>query len=145
MKEKLAEINSISGVRGSFIFFNDGELVFDAIPAGYDEDSLMEISRDIVQVGAICDRLAPSNHEVEMKFESGWVVAWVLSHYNIIILCDPGVSHSMLRLTVNVAVADLEADKKFQKRINKIEATRRSFLIRSNMDVESWSLVEVVN
>lgn len=145
MKEKLEEICSISGVRGAFLFFNDGELVYHALPKGFDEDACLEIARDVVQMGAICDRLSPSNHEFEIKYDNGRLASWVLNHYNLIILCDSGVSLSMLRLTVNVAVADLEADKKFQKRINKIESTRRSFLIRSNMDVESWSLVEVVN
>ncbi len=145
MKEKLEEINGIAGVRTSFLFFNDGELVYHSLPKGLDADECLEIARDVVQMGGIADRLSPSNHEFEIKFETGRVYAWLHLHFNLVVLCDPTVSLSMLRLTVNVALADLEADKKFQKRISKIEATRRSFLTRSNMDPESWSLVEIVS
>jgi predicted regulator of Ras-like GTPase activity (Roadblock/LC7/MglB family) len=145
MKEKLEEINSIAGVRASFIYFNDGEVQHAKLPPGLDADALQEIGKDVVQLSAIFERLTTPMQEFDFKFDNGRMMAFAHHNYNLIVLCDPGVSLAMLRLTVNVAMADMEADKKFQKRIQKIESTRRSFLIRSNMDTECWKLVEVVN
>lgn len=145
MKDKLEEIDGVDGVLVSFIYFNDGELVYNKVPPGYDEQTFEEIAKDVIQMAAIFDRLNAHIHDYELKYDSGRVYAYTQSNYNLIILCKPEVSVAMLRLTVNVALADLEADKKFQKRISKIEASRRSFLIRSNMDAESWTLVETVS
>lgn len=145
MKEKLEEITGVSGVRTAFIYFNDGEVVFNSIPQGFDKETFEEIAKDVVQMTAIFDRLATPITEYDLKFDNGRVIAYTQHNYTLIILCDPGVSLAMLRLTVNVAIADMEADKKFQKRVGKIETTRRSFLVRSNMDPESWSLVETVS
>lgn len=145
MKDKLEEIDGVDGVLASFIYFNDGELVFNKVPSGYDEQTFEEIAKDVIQMAAIFDRLNSHIHEYELKYDNGRVYAYTQSNYNLIILCKPDVSVAMLRLTVNVALADLEADKKFQKRISKIEASRRSFLVRSNMDAESWTLVETVS
>lgn len=145
MKDKLEEINSVNGVKTSFIYFNDGETVYDNMPQGFDEATFVEIARDVIQVAAMFDRLSTPLNEYDLKYDNGRVIAYPMSNFNLIILCQPNVSVAMLRLTVNVALADLEADKKFQKRLSKVEASRRSFLVRSNMDAESWALVEVVN
>ncbi len=145
MKNKLEEINSISGVRTSFMYFNDGEIVYDSLPAGFDSDIFLEIAKDAVQMAAIFDRLSVPISEYDLKYDSGRVFIYAQHNYNLVILCESAVSAAMLRLTVNVALADLEADKKFQKRTAKIESTRRSFLIRSNMDADSWTLAEKVS
>ncbi len=145
MKDKLEEINSINGVKTSFVFFNDGEVVFDKLPSGFDPDNCMEIAKDVVQVSAMFDRLATPLSEFDFKYDTGRVIVFPNSNFNLIVLCLPTVSISMLRLTVNVALADLENDKKFQKRIQKIETSRRSFLVKSNMDAETWALAEIVN
>lgn len=145
MKDKIEEIDSVDGVLASFIYFNDGELVYNKVPPGYDTETYDEIAKDVIQMAAIFDRLNAHIHEYELKYENGRVYAYTQSNYNIVILCKSDVSIAMLRLTVNVAIADLEADKKFQKRTSKIEASRRSFLVRSNMDPESWTLVETVS
>ncbi len=145
MKDKIEEIDGVDGVLASFIYFNDGELVYNKIAPGYDAETYEEIVKDVIQMAAIFDRLNSHIHEYEMKFDTGRVYAYTQSSYNIVILCKPDVSVAMLRLTVNVAIADLEADKKFQKRASKIESSRRSYLVRSNMDPESWTLVETVS
>jgi hypothetical protein len=145
MKDKLAEINSVAGVKTSFFYLNDGELVYQTLPPGFDQDMLLEISKDFVQMAAVCDRLQAVINEYDLKFDNGRLIAFTQHNYNLMVICDVNISLAMLRLTINVAIADLEADKKFQKRIAKVEATRRSFLVRSNMDADSWSLVETVN
>jgi hypothetical protein len=145
MKDKLEEINGVSGVRTSFFYFNDGEIVYDSMPSGFDNDLFQEIAKDAVQMAAIFDRLSVPMTEYDLKFDNGRIFIYSQHNYNLIILCDPGVSVAMLRLTVNVALADLEADKKFQKRTAKVETTRRSFLVRSNMDADSWTLAEKVS
>lgn len=145
MKDKLEEINSVAGVKASFFYFNDGELVYQSLPPGFDQDTFIEIAKDLVQMAAICDRLQSVINEYDLKFDSGRMIAFTQHNYNLIVLCDVNVSLAMLRLTINVAIADLEADKKFQKRVTKVETTRRSFLVRSNMDPDSWTLTETVN
>lgn len=145
MKDKLQEIDSVAGVKASFFYFNDGELVYQTLPPGFDQDAFIEIAKDFVQMAAICDRLQASINEYDLKYDSGRIIAFTLHNYNLIVLCDSNVSLAMLRLTINVAIADLEADKKFQKRVAKVETTRRSFLVRSNMDPDSWTLAETVN
>jgi predicted regulator of Ras-like GTPase activity (Roadblock/LC7/MglB family) len=145
MKDKIDEINSVAGVKTSFLYFNDGELVYQTLPPGLDADNLTEIAKDFVQMAAISDRLQTGNNEYDIKYDSGRILAFTQHNYNLIVLCEANVSLAMLRLTINVAIADLEADKKFQKRSAKVETTRRSFLVRSNMDTESWNLVETVN
>ena len=145
MKDKIEEIDGVDGVIASFIYFNDGELVYNKLAPGHDTDTYEEIAKDVIQMSAIFDRLNSHIHEFELKYETGRVYAYTQSNYNIVILCKPDVSLAMLRLTVNVAIADLEADKKFQKRTSKIETSRRSFLVRSNMDPDCWALVETVS
>jgi len=145
MKEKLEEINSISGVRASFLFFNDGEVMHAKLAPGLDVEAFTEIGKDVVQIAAIFDRLALPMQEYDMKMDGGRILVFTHHNYNLVVLCDAGVSLAMLRLTANVAMADMEADKKFQKRIQKIESTRRSYLLRSNMDADCWKLVETVN
>jgi len=145
MKDKLAEINSVAGVKASFFYLNDGEIVFQSLPPGFDQDTFVEIAKDFVQMAAICDRLQSVSNEYDLKYDSGRIIGFTQHNYNLIVLCDVNVSLAMLRLTINVAIADLEADKKFQKRVTKVETTRRSFLVRSNMDPDSWTLTETVN
>lgn len=145
MKDKLEEINSVAGVKTSFFYFNDGEVVYQSLPPGFDQDTFTEIAKDFVQMAAIMDRLQSVINDYDLKFDNGRLLAFTHHNYNLIVLCEANVSLAMLRLTINVAIADLEADKKFQKRVAKVEATRRSFLVRSNMDPDSWSLAETVN
>lgn len=145
MKDKLTEINSVGGVKTSFFYLNDGEVVYQSLPPGFDQDTFLEIAKDFVQMAAICDRMQSAINEYDLKYDNGRILAFTHHNYNLIVLCDVNVSLAMLRLTINVAIADLEADKKFQKRVAKVETTRRSFLVRSNMDPDSWTLTETVN
>jgi hypothetical protein len=145
MKDKLEEIDAVDGVRASFIYFNDGELVYNKLASGLDAETYEEIAKDVIQMAAIFDRLGSHIHEYDLKYDGGRVFAYTQNNYNLMVLCSTDVSVAMLRLTVNVAIADLEADKKFQKRTGKIDTSRRSFLVRSNMDPDGWNLVETVN
>ena len=144
MKDKLQEIDGINGVFGAFLFFNDGEVVYNKAPEAFDDETMFEIGQDAIQASASFDRIASPLQECDTKYENMRVIFYTRNGYHLVVCCKTQLSISMLRMTINVVLNELEGDRKFQKRINKMEATRSQYLVRSQMDSHSWELVRVI-
>lgn len=144
MKKNLEEMEAIKGVKGAFLYLFDDEIVFNKQPEDIDLDVCREIAKDIIQVSGVFSRLGKGTEEFDLKFEQGSVLAYVKQTHCLVIICQADVSMSLLRLSANVLLADIEKDKKSAKRLSKVKNSSASYLIRSNMDGESWKLIEIV-
>lgn len=144
MKKNLEEIETINGVKGAFLYLYDDELIFNKLPEDVDLDVCREIAKDVIQVSGIFGRLGKNTEELDLKFEEGRILAYAKKSHCLVIICQADASMSLLRLSANVLLADIEKDKKSAKRLSKIKSSPASYLIRSNMDGESWKLIEIV-
>ena len=114
MKEGLKEINDLSGVWGSFISNNRGEVMLNVTPPTLNKAVLENISRQAL------DLLVSSEDQIkdlrEMVFHYSQRNLFVLDLGKAIlgVVCTPSVDISLLRMTANVVITGWEGDQKVQ-------------------------------
>lgn len=117
MKKSLAEINGVTGVRGSFICDNRGAVIAGDAPPGLDAETLGAIGREVVQMMVGLQSAGEPTGELDLQYERGGLVVRDLDTAILIVLCQMQTDLALLRLTINVAVARLKQDKAAQRRL----------------------------
>ena len=117
MKKSLAEINGVTGVRGSFICDNRGAVIAGDAPPGLDAETLDAIGREVVQMMVALQSAGEPTGELDLQYERGGLVARDLDTAILIVLCQMQADLALLRLTINVAVARLKQDKAAQRQL----------------------------
>ena len=119
MKDGLKEINDLSGVWGSFISNNKGEIILNVSPPTLNKAVLENISRQVL------DLLVSSEDRIkdlkEMVFHYSQKKLFILDLEKAIlgVVCTPSVDISLLRMTANVVITDWESDQKVQSFLEK--------------------------
>lgn len=114
MKAGLKEINELSGVWGSFISNNRGQIMLNVSPPTLNKAVLENISRQVL------DLLISSGDQIkdlgEMVFHYSQKKLFVLDLEKAIlgVVCTPSVDISLLRMTANVVITGWENDQKVQ-------------------------------
>jgi predicted regulator of Ras-like GTPase activity (Roadblock/LC7/MglB family) len=117
MNQGLKEINELTGVWGSLLCNNQAGVIASAPPADFIGSALENIARHCV------DLMSPGNEsfqdlqEVVVHFQQKKLFILDLEQAILIVLCNPGVDISLLRMTINLMITRWEADRKIQKQL----------------------------
>jgi len=118
MKQGLQEINELTGVWGSVVCNNQGEVFSSAPPPGFNKSNLENVSRHCVEMLASGTEFVTGLGEIVFHFEQRRLYILDLEKAVLIVFCTPSIDISLLRLTINVATSSWKEDNEIQKKID---------------------------
>lgn len=119
MKAGLQEINETVGVWGSLLCNNQGELLENISPPALNKPTLENISRHVIELISRVGESVSGLSEVVFHYQDRKVFAVDLQQALLIVICTPSVDIPLLRMSVNVVLANWEDDSKVQKEFEK--------------------------
>ena len=114
MKDGLKEINELSGVWGSFISNNRGEVLHHNSPPTLNKAVLENISRQALDLFISAGGQITGLRELVFHYSQKKLFVLDLEKAILGVVCTPSVDISLLRMTANVVITGWEADKKVQ-------------------------------
>lgn len=141
MEASLAEISGVPGVRGSFICDSRGEMIVGAVATGLDA-ALDGVGREVTQTMAALDMIGEAKRELDFAYSRTRVVVYDLEKAVLIVLCEPKVDISLLRLTLNVVTTRLKGHRDIQAQLDAREVEKE--VLRDDIDDMSWHLLEAL-
>jgi predicted regulator of Ras-like GTPase activity (Roadblock/LC7/MglB family) len=140
--ERFREITSIAGVRGCFICDNSGRVIAHSFGDDRSMIRLGEVGREAILTAAVFGMIGEAVGESDFTFAGGRLILRDLDRSLLVLLCEPRVEISMLRLTLNVAAAQLRDDGELRNRLKGSPADRE---VRENeLDEISWQLLNAL-
>lgn len=117
MNQGLKEINELTGVWGSLLCNNQAGVIASAQPADFNPSALENIARHCVDLMSPGTESFQDLQEVVVHFQQKKLFILDLEQAILIVLCNPSVDISLLRMTINVMITRWEADRKIQKQL----------------------------
>lgn len=124
MENGLNEIKSVQGVQGCFVADNAGQIFAKASVPGLDDRNLQEISRLCLETLVAVDQVEDQMTELDFSTLAATVLVRDHDSYILVIICDPDVNTSLVRLSINVVTSQWAEDKKIQRRIDSHHQAR---------------------
>jgi predicted regulator of Ras-like GTPase activity (Roadblock/LC7/MglB family) len=124
MKAGLQEINETAGVWGSLLCDNQGALIEQLTPPALNKPTLENISRHVIELFARVSEALPGLGEVIFHYQERKVFAVDLERAVLVVVCTPSVDISLLRMSVNVVIANWESDSRAQKQFEEHSVER---------------------
>ncbi len=110
----LDEIINIEGVDGAFIISNRGNLIADtALP--FNDAQLYELGVHILRIIGSFHLKEKNVNELELYWDNYYIICKNSADFTLITLCKSSKVLSLLRITLNITIANLLEDKKFNK------------------------------
>ena len=119
MKDGLREINELTGVWGSLIFNNQGEVIMNATPPGLNKSALENITQHIIELVSTAGDQIENLSETVLYYSQKKLFIVVLEKAVLVVICTPSVDIFMLRMIVNGVRMRWDGDKKVQKLLQK--------------------------
>lgn len=119
MKNGLREINDLSGVWGSFVANNQGEVILSAVPPDLKKPVLENIARQTLELLVSAGEHVNGLSEVVFHYSQKKLFVFDLEKAVLCIICTPSVDLSLLRMTVNVIKTGWDDDVKVQAELDK--------------------------
>ena len=117
MRAGLLEINETVGVWGSLLCDNQGELIENISPPALNKPTLENISRHVVELFSRAGDGIAGLAEVVLHYQERKIFAVDLEQAILIVICTPSVDIPLLRMSVNVVLANWEGDPGVQKQL----------------------------
>jgi len=133
MEDLLREINQLPDVRGSFICDGNGLVLSSAMPET-DPQEVDNIGREVVQVVALLQMLGEETGILDFLFSDGRILVNGLADLSLVVLCEPNIDISMVRLKSNVTLAEIRRDGRFRKHMQKVSKMKKGLLTGDGLD-----------
>jgi predicted regulator of Ras-like GTPase activity (Roadblock/LC7/MglB family) len=117
MNQGLKEINELEGVWGSFICNNQAKILASALPSSLNKSNAENISRHVLGVISTGGDTIQELQEVVIYFQQRRLFILDLQQAILVVICDPSVDISLLRMTVNILTTSWESDANVQKQL----------------------------
>ena len=117
MNQGLKEINELEGVWGSFICNNQAKILASALPPSLNKSNVENIARHVVEVISTGSETIQELQEVVIYFQQRRLFILDLQQALLVVIGDPGVDISLLRMTVNILTTSWESDANIQKQL----------------------------
>jgi hypothetical protein len=131
IEERFAEIGAVAGVAASFICDNGGRVIASSFGEDADVTPVRDVARELLQTAAVLHRIGEPARQMDFTYAGRRVV-----------LCAPQVEISLLRLTLNVATAQLRDDVELRNLLRGHVANRE--VLESELDQISWQLMRTL-
>lgn len=124
MENGLNEIQSVQGVQACFVADNVGKIYAAAPGPGLDDRDLQKISRLCLEALVAVDQVEDQITELDFSTSAATVLVRDYNSYILVILCDPDVNTSLIRLSINVVSSQWQEDQNIQRRIENHQMVR---------------------
>ncbi len=124
MENGLNEIQSVQGVQACFVADNVGKIYASAPGPGLDDRDLQDISRLCLEALVAVDQVEDQITELDFSTSAATVLVRDYNSYILVILCDPDVNTSLIRLSINVVSSQWQEDQNIQRRIENHQMVR---------------------
>jgi hypothetical protein len=108
MDEYLTEILKMEGISGALLLGPKGEVIARAPDRAWEVKSLDAILQEVEWTFASLRLYGEEVDEIDFSFDGIRLVARKLAGSVLLVFCSPGVDAAMLRLTMNVTVAQIK-------------------------------------
>ena len=115
MKDGLREINDLDGTWGSLICNNQGKIIEAIAPPGLNQCSQENINRHVLELFKAAGESVEGISEAVLHYQERKVFVLDLEKVILIVFCTPSADISLLRMTVNLVLAQWEDDSKVEK------------------------------
>ena len=136
----LQEIMNLDGVEGVFIASNRAKII-DKLGLDLKDSQLEALSLRILRIVAGYHLNSQKVNEVEFYWQNLYVIGKVSSEFILITFCKTPKVLSLLRITLNVTLANILEDKKFTKLIKDHVADRSFSLEKGEIDEIEKNLI----
>jgi len=140
--ERLAELNAIAGVTGSFVCDNSGRVIASSFTDDVDMTSIRDVAREVVQTSAVLSEVQESAGELDLQYARSRLVVRDLDDRLLVVVCGHEVDIAMLRMTLNVAAPQLRDDAELGSRLRDSLKVRQ--VLESELDELSWQLLKAL-
>jgi hypothetical protein len=129
MAEKwLDEILNIDGVEGAILISNRGN-VLDKTKLPFDEKQVVNLGIRILRMIGAFHLKEKNATELELYWKNYYIICKNSSDFTLITLCKSAKVLSLLRITLNISIANLLEDKKFTKLL-KTQVADKAFTLK---------------
>lgn len=136
----LQEIMNLDGVEGVYIVSNRARVV-EKVGLDLKNSQLEALSLRILRIIAGYHLNAQKVNEVEFYWQNLYVIGKVSNEFILVTFCKTTKILSLLRITLNVTLANLLEDKKFTKIIKDHVADRLFSLEKGEIDETEKKLI----
>ena len=140
--ERLRELTAVGGVRGCFICDNRGRVIQHSFSDHRSVTPLGDVGREAILTAAVFARVGEPASELDFTFTGGRLIMRDLQSSLLVLLCEPEVEIAMLRLTLNVAAAQLMEDPGLRSLLRDRPAHRE--VLENELDEISWQLLRAL-
>ena len=128
MANWLDEIINIDGVEGAFIISNRGNLI-EATMLPFTDQQMYSVSIRILRMIGSFHLNEKNVTELELYWDNYYIICKNSPDFTLITLCKSSKVLSLLRITLNITIANLLEDKKFKKLLNT-EVADKAFTLK---------------
>jgi len=139
---RLGEITAVAGVNGCFICDNSGRVVAHSFGDRRNVTPLGDVGLEAVLTAAVFGSVGEPAVEMDFTFTRGRLIMRDLGSSLLVLLCEPQPEIAMLRLTLNVAAAQLMEDPELRSRLRDSTASRE--VLENELDEISWQLLKAL-
>ncbi len=140
MESWLKNILTLDGVEGGLILLRTGEIL---VEKGLDQHKaeLSELAKRFLRVISLYRKYSSSIREIEIVWQNKRLIGAADDAFIILILCGADTSFPLLRMTLNVTLAQILKDKKTSKILKKIQETKIDHLRVGDLDEIEINLI----
>ena len=139
MEKGLEHIGAVSGVGGSFVCDNRGDVIVSSDPAVLATVTMNTIGREVGQAFAALEAANEPAARIEFVYDSWRLMAQDIGAAVFFVVCHPDADMAMVRMTADVVIAGWRNDASAQKRLQQRAAERAALVSSANLDQGSWS------
>jgi len=140
LKRWLKEITNIDGVEGVYVATNRADIV-NTSGLKFSDDELRDLTKRFLRIIAAFDYNNERITELEYYWQNYFLICKNSNHFMLVTVCRSPNVLSLLRITLNVAMANLLEDRKFNKWLKSHIADRGFFLRKEGLTLAEEKLL----
>jgi hypothetical protein len=142
VEKELEQVGSVPGVGGSFVCDNRGDVIVSSDPAVLATVTMNTIGREVARAFLALEAGGQSANRIDFVYDSWRLLAQDIGDAVVFVVCQPEADMSLVRMTVDVAIAGWRRDASAQKRLQQRRTERKALVNASALDqgsLSSWS------
>lgn len=140
LKRWLTEITSIDEVEGVYVASNRADIV-NRVGLKHSDEELRELTIRILRIIAAFDSRGEKITEFEYYWQNYYVICKNSNQFMLVTVCRSVKVLALLRITLNVTMANLLEDRKFSKWLKSHIADKDFFLRKEGLTVAEEKLL----
>jgi hypothetical protein len=137
-------LTEINGIEAFAVLNNNNHIVDSWIESRYDLSIFNEVGLSYLQIFDIQENKNFDTSEIVLLFDKGLIFVRYHQKFFIIVIANPNVDVSHIRLAVNVGIFELDESRKFQKLLKKFPSERPRLFNQSDLDDAERLMVEQI-